>query len=86
MLADRQSCSNIPLLRSACVSVLRVDAGSLAEGNGLKVGDQIVQLNGASLENVTHANAVEMMRAERQLVLTVLVSRPAMIAWSSPCW
>lgn len=50
-----------------------MDPESLAEAYGLKVGDQIVQVNGTSFESVTHANAVEMMRTQKQLMLTVRV-------------
>ena len=51
----------------------RVDTGGLAEHKGLKVGDQIVAVNATSFENITHANAVEILRSNATLVITVKV-------------
>ncbi len=51
----------------------RVDSGGLAEQKGLKIGDQIVAVNGERLDAVSHAVAVDLMKSQRQLVLTVKV-------------
>ena len=53
---------------------IRVDNGGLAEQQGLKMGDQITHCNGDSFEGLSHAEAVELMKSQRQLVLTVRVS------------
>ena len=57
-----------------CLLSHRVDASGLAEQKGLKVGDQLVEVNGLSFEPISHANAVEYMRSHRQLMVTVRVS------------
>ncbi len=50
-----------------------MDAGGLAEQKGLKVGDQIVAVNGTSFENITHSNAVDILRSNATLIVTVKV-------------
>ena len=54
---------------------IRVDSGGIAEQKGLKIGDQIMAVNGYSFEDVTHMEAVEVMKSDRRLVMTVKVSR-----------
>ena len=51
-----------------------VDSGGIAEQKGLKIGDQIMAVNGYSFEDVTHMEAVEVMKSDRRLVMTVKVS------------
>lgn len=41
------------------IYVSLVEPGSLAEAEGLKVGDQIIKANGRSLDRVTHSEAVK---------------------------
>ena len=50
-----------------------MDGCGLAEQKGLKVGDQIVAVNATSFENISHANAVEILRSNATLVVTVKV-------------
>ena len=54
--------------------VCRVEAGSPAEGSGLKSGDQILGVNGHSFVSILHQEAVSVLRAYTTLVLTVRVS------------
>lgn len=54
--------------------ICRVDGGGLAQQKGLKVGDQIVAVNATSFENITHANAVEILRSNASLVITAKVN------------
>ncbi|CAH1783941.1 unnamed protein product [Owenia fusiformis] len=51
--------------------VSRIDKGGLAEQKGLKLGDQIIEVNGENFENVTHANAVEFFKSQSHLFMTV---------------
>ena len=39
----------------------------------MKIGDQIGSVNGTSFDNITHANAVELLRSNPSLVITVKV-------------
>ena len=50
-----------------------MDSGGMADQNGLKVGDQIVEVNKQDFNNITHANAVEFLRSQVQLIMTVRV-------------
>ena len=52
----------------------RVDAGGVAELKGLHAGDQVISVNGESLEGVTHAVAAHTLRSHPELILTVKVS------------
>ncbi|XP_053329812.1 whirlin [Spea bombifrons] len=56
------------------IYVSLVEPGSLAEEEGLKVGDQILKANGRSLDKVSHAEAVKALRGFQKLVLSVLSS------------
>ncbi len=51
----------------------RLDVGGLAQQKGMKIGDQIGSVNGTSFDNITHANAVELLRSNPSLVITVKV-------------
>ena len=51
----------------------RVDKGSLAEEAGFQVGDQILDVNGKSYESILHKNAVEFIKAQKHIVVTLKV-------------
>ncbi|KAM3911914.1 whirlin isoform 1-T2 [Leptodactylus fuscus] len=53
------------------IYVSLVEPGSLAEAEGLRVGDQIIKANGRSLDRVTHSEAVKALRGSQKLVLSV---------------
>nr|XP_044997445.1 whirlin isoform X2 [Jaculus jaculus] len=53
------------------IYITGVDPGSEAESSGLKVGDQILEVNGRSFLSVLHDEAVKLLRASRHLMLTV---------------
>uniref|UniRef100_A0A8C5WLT8 Whirlin n=1 Tax=Leptobrachium leishanense TaxID=445787 RepID=A0A8C5WLT8_9ANUR len=54
------------------IYVSLVEPGSLAEHEGLKVGDQILKANGRTLDKVSHGDAVKALRGSQKLVLSVL--------------
>ena len=54
-------------------SFARVDEGSIAEKSGIKVGDQILDANGKSFENILHKDAVEFFKSNKDVLLTVKV-------------
>ncbi|XP_072286036.1 whirlin isoform X2 [Pyxicephalus adspersus] len=56
------------------IYVSLVEPGSLAEEEGLRVGDQILKANGRSLDRVSHSEAVKALRGSQKLVLSVLSS------------
>ncbi|XP_045696717.1 whirlin isoform X1 [Phyllostomus hastatus] len=53
------------------IYVSLVEPGSLAEKEGLRVGDQILRVNDKSLSRVTHAEAVKALKGSKKLVLSV---------------
>ncbi|XP_073872812.1 whirlin isoform X7 [Macaca fascicularis] len=53
------------------IYITGVDPGSEAEGSGLKVGDQILEVNGWSFLNILHDEAVRLLKSSRHLMLTV---------------
>ncbi|XP_065071593.1 PDZ domain-containing protein 7-like [Rhopilema esculentum] len=53
------------------IYVSRVDEGSIAEKSGIKVGDQILDANGKSFENILHEDAVEFFKSNKDVLLTV---------------
>ncbi|KAM4663019.1 whirlin [Discoglossus pictus] len=53
------------------IYVSLVEPGSLAEQEGLKIGDQILKANGRSLDKVSHGEAVKALRGSQKLVLCV---------------
>lgn len=53
--------------------VIRLDPGGLAEQNGIKMGDQILAANGVSFEDITHSNAVEVLKSHTHVMLTIKV-------------
>ncbi|XP_010637770.1 whirlin, partial [Fukomys damarensis] len=53
------------------IYITGVDPGSEAESGGLKVGDQILEVNGRSFLNILHDEAVKLLKSSRHLILTV---------------
>nr|XP_025744496.1 whirlin isoform X5 [Callorhinus ursinus] len=53
------------------IYVTGVDPDSEAESSGLKVGDQILEVNGRSFLNILHDEAVKLLKSSRHLILTV---------------
>ncbi|XP_058528310.1 whirlin isoform X7 [Ochotona princeps] len=53
------------------IYITGVDPGSEAEGSGLKVGDQILEVNGRSFLSILHDEAVKLLKSSRHLMLTV---------------
>lgn len=51
----------------------RLDPGGLAERHGIKMGDQILAANGVSFEDITHSNAVEVLKSHTHVMLTIRV-------------
>uniref|UniRef100_A0A4W5M189 Whirlin n=1 Tax=Hucho hucho TaxID=62062 RepID=A0A4W5M189_9TELE len=53
------------------IYITGVDRGSAAECGGLKVGDQILEVNGCSFLGIPHDEAVRMLKSSRHLMMTV---------------
>ncbi|KAK7896829.1 hypothetical protein WMY93_022154 [Mugilogobius chulae] len=53
------------------IYVSLVEPGSLAQKQGLRVGDQILKVNDKTFENFTHAEAVKVLKGSKKLNLTV---------------
>nr|XP_058158480.1 whirlin isoform X8 [Dasypus novemcinctus] len=53
------------------IYITGVDPGSEAESSGLKVGDQILGVNGQSFLTILHDEAVRLLKSSRHLILTV---------------
>ncbi|XP_072908550.1 whirlin isoform X4 [Hemitrygon akajei] len=53
------------------IYITGVDQGSVAEATGLKVGDQIIEVNGRSFLNIPHDEAVKILKSSHHLMLTV---------------
>ena len=66
------------MLRSRWVAIIlnvfRVDKNGLAEKNGVRVGDQIIDVNGIPFDNITHVHAVEVLKDKKHLILTLRVN------------
>lgn len=58
-------------LLAACVPSL--DPGGLAEQSGIKMGDQILVANGVNFEDISHADAVDTLRSNAHVMLTIKV-------------
>lgn len=52
---------------------MRLDPGGLAEQHGIKMGDQILAANGVSFDDITHSNAVEVLKSHTHVMLTIKV-------------
>ncbi|XP_066569362.1 whirlin isoform X2 [Amia ocellicauda] len=53
------------------IYITGVDPGSAAESGGLKVGDQILEVNGRSFLSVPHDDAVRLLKSSRHLIMTI---------------
>ncbi|XP_056874885.1 whirlin isoform X3 [Takifugu flavidus] len=53
------------------IYITGVDQGSAAEFGGLKVGDQILEVNGRSFLSIPHDEAVRVLKSSRHLMMTV---------------
>ncbi|XP_007442613.1 whirlin, partial [Python bivittatus] len=53
------------------IYITGVDKGSEAENTGLKVGDQILEVNGRSFLNISHDEAVKLLKSSHHLIMTV---------------
>ncbi|TRY85631.1 hypothetical protein DNTS_008792 [Danionella cerebrum] len=53
------------------IYVSKLDPGGLAELHGIKMGDQILAANGVSFEEITHSNAVEVLKSHTHVMLTI---------------
>ncbi|XP_071758001.1 PDZ domain-containing protein 7 [Centroberyx gerrardi] len=53
------------------IYVSKLDPGGLAELNGIKMGDQILAANGVSFEDISHSNAVEVLKSHTHVMLTI---------------
>uniref|UniRef100_A0A3Q3ARW4 PDZ domain-containing protein n=1 Tax=Kryptolebias marmoratus TaxID=37003 RepID=A0A3Q3ARW4_KRYMA len=53
------------------IYVSLVEPGSLAEKQGLRIGDQIMKVNDKVFDKVTHAEAVRVLKSSRHLMMTV---------------
>ncbi|XP_027863149.1 PDZ domain-containing protein 7a [Xiphophorus couchianus] len=53
------------------IYVSKMDPGGLAEQHGIKMGDQILAANGVSFEDITHSNAVEVLKSHTHVMLTI---------------
>ncbi|KAJ1145777.1 hypothetical protein NDU88_012061 [Pleurodeles waltl] len=53
------------------IYITGVDRGSEAESAGLKVGDQILEVNGQSFLIIPHDEAVKILKSSRHLMMTV---------------
>ncbi|TRY81674.1 hypothetical protein DNTS_025992 [Danionella cerebrum] len=54
------------------IYVSNVKPGSLSAEVGLQVGDQIVEVNGVDFTNLSHQEAVRVLKSSRSLTITVL--------------
>ncbi|KAM4624065.1 PDZ domain-containing protein 7-like [Polymixia lowei] len=53
------------------IYVSKLDPGGLAEQNGIKMGDQILAANGVSFDDISHSNAVEVLKSHTHIMLTI---------------
>lgn len=65
--------SNAPLVLVRCCIIPRVDPGGLAEQHGIKVGDQVLAANGVKFDNISHSRAVEVLKGQTHIMLTIKV-------------
>lgn len=62
-------------LSECLLSEPRVDHGGLAEENGIKVGDQVLAANGVRFDDISHSQAVEVLKGQTHIMLTIKVGR-----------
>lgn len=53
-----------------------MDPGGLAEQNGIRVGDQVLAANGVKFEDISHSKAVEVLKGQTHIMLTIKVPEP----------
>ncbi|XP_059404280.1 whirlin-like isoform X2 [Carassius carassius] len=53
------------------IYITGVDRGSAAEYSGLKVGDQILEVNGSSFRSISHDEAVQILKNSRHMLMTI---------------
>ncbi|XP_062568351.1 uncharacterized protein LOC134230537 [Saccostrea cucullata] len=53
------------------IYVSSIDPGGQAERQGVRVGDQIVEVNGVKFEDVTHARAVDVLTSQDHIIITL---------------
>ncbi|XP_051524819.1 whirlin-like [Myxocyprinus asiaticus] len=53
------------------IYITGVDRGSAAEYGGLKVGDQILDVNGHSFRSIPHDEAVQILKNSRNMLMTI---------------
>lgn len=53
------------------IFVSKVNSNSRAELSGIQTGDQITDVNGISFDNISHANAVETLKAHTHLIVSL---------------
>ncbi|XP_072034974.1 harmonin-like [Amphiura filiformis] len=53
------------------IFVHKITKGSMAEYLGFKIGDQLIDVNGESFLDVTHSEAVVILKASRQMTITL---------------
>ncbi|XP_029925890.1 PDZ domain-containing protein 7a isoform X2 [Myripristis murdjan] len=53
------------------IYVSKLDPDGLAEQHGIKMGDQILAANGVSFDDITHSNAVEVLKSHTHVMLTI---------------
>lgn len=63
------------ILYLPCLGLFRLDPGGLAEQHGIKMGDQILAANGVSFADITHSNAVEVLKSHTHVMLTIRVRK-----------
>ncbi|TNN54763.1 PDZ domain-containing protein 7 [Liparis tanakae] len=61
----------IPGIRYSKEKTTWLDPGGLAERHGIKMGDQILAANGVSFDDITHSNAVEVLKSHTHIMLTI---------------
>ncbi|CAI8031578.1 Harmonin [Geodia barretti] len=55
------------------VHIVDITPNSVAHNAGLKVGDEILEVNGQSLQSISHQDAIKMLKSSDTLMLTVRV-------------
>ncbi|XP_016075364.1 PREDICTED: LOW QUALITY PROTEIN: PDZ domain-containing protein 7 [Miniopterus natalensis] len=53
------------------IYVSKVDHGGLAEENGIKVGDQVLAANGVRFDDISHSQAVEVLKGQTHIMMTI---------------